>query len=72
LISFTNKLDKTKEQGLVIAESDETHESGFITKDDLGSYRGEIPRLNQEPRIINPEEMNKVSFSATPMNNPSK
>jgi len=58
----------TKEQGYVLTEADKTHESGFITKAE-GSYYGEVPRLNQEPKIVNPEEMNKVSFSTAPINN---
>ncbi|MCL4354206.1 hypothetical protein M1349_01910 [Patescibacteria group bacterium] len=64
--------DHTKEQGLVATDADETHESGFVEKDSNGKYHGEIPKLNQAPRIVNPEEMNKVSFSTSPLNSASQ
>lgn len=67
VIKIDINYDHTKDSGIVQAQADNIGESGFIREGLGGKYHGEIPRLNEDPTIVKPEQMNKVSFSTAPI-----
>jgi len=58
--------DETKGTA-IFADADKTDESGFIDEDTSGKVEGVIPRFRAESTIVPIGEMNKVSFSNSPI-----